>query len=374
MPLLAYLDISFNYLYGSIPLSLGNLQNMTDLNNHLSGVIPDIWSNFKYLYYLDISNNNFSGKIPSSIGSLSYIKFLFLGGSKLSGQVPSSLQNCTSMDTLDMGDNRLSGNLPSWVGEAMPSLLIFRVRNNSFTGHIPGQLCRLSNLHILDLSHNKLTGIIPTCLGNLSRLKIELELDSERYEGSLQVATKGRIMEYTETTLYPVNSLDLSSNNLSGGIPQELTTLSELGTLILSRNQLTGKIPEVIGNLKDLETLDLSHNKLVGEIPASMVSLTFLSHLNLSFNNLSGKIPTNNQFQTFDDPSIYGGSLALCGTPLATKCSASGNGNGETLSGWDKDDEDVKDRLEKLWFYLTVTLGFFMRFWGVCGSLMIEKR
>ncbi|XP_052195978.1 receptor-like protein EIX2, partial [Diospyros lotus] len=378
MSILIDLDISRNYLNGSIPLSIGNLTALNNLaisNNRLSGVIPNIWNSMPSLYFIDLSNNSLSGKIPSSIGSQGcYLVFLFLGKNNLSGQVPSSLQKCTHMETLDIGDNKLSGNLPSWIGETMLSLLILRVRNNSFTGHIPGQLCRLSNLHILDLSHNKLTGTIPTCLGNLSRLKIELELDSERYEGSLQVATKGRIMEYTETTLYLVNSLDLSSNNLSGGIPQELTMLSKLGTLILSRNQLTGKIPEMIGNLKDLETLDLSHNKLVGEIPTSMVSLTFLSHLNLSFNNLSGKIPTNNQFQTFDDPSIYGGNLALCGTPLATKCSGSGNGNGEAPSGGGKDDEDVKGRLEKLWFYLTVTVGFFMGFWGVCGSLMIKKR
>ncbi|XP_052195992.1 receptor-like protein EIX2 [Diospyros lotus] len=350
MPLLTYLDISSNHLNGSIPLSLGNL---------------------KYLYYLDISNNNFSGKIPSFIGSLSSLGYLFLGRNRFSGEVPSSLQNCTRMGILDIGDNRLSGNLPSWTGEAMPTLLIFRARNNSFTGDIPWQFCGHSYLHILDLSNNKLTGIIPTCLGDLIVFKYDLyHWFSKIHNISLLLVTKGRIMEYKARTLDLVKILDLSSNNLSGGIPQELTTLGMLGTLNLSRNLLTGKIPEMIGDLEDLETLDLSHNKFVGEIPASMASLTFLSHLDLSFNNLSGEIPTNNQFHTFNDPSIYEGNLALCGIPLATKCS----GSGETPSSGGKGDEDAEGRLEKLWFYLTVALGFFMGFWGVCGSLTIKRR
>jgi hypothetical protein len=68
---------------------------------------------------------------------------------------------------------------------------------------------------------------------------------------------------------------------------------------------LTGKIPDKIGSLHLLETVDLSNNYLSGLIPPSMSSMTFLNHLNLSRNNLSGPIPSTNQFQTFDDPSIY---------------------------------------------------------------------
>ncbi|XP_052195138.1 receptor-like protein EIX2 [Diospyros lotus] len=375
MPLLTDLDISRNYLNGNIPLSIGNLTDMTNLaisNNRLSGIIPNIWNGMTSLYFIDMSNNSLSGKIPSSIGFQGcYIVFLFLGKNNLSGEVPSSLQKCTIMDTLDIGDNKLSGNLPSWIGETMLSLLILSVRNNSFTGNIPSQICHLSDLHILDLSNNKFTGIIPTCLGNLSGFKAAL--NSTRYEGKLQVATKGSLLIFGESNLYLVNSIDLSKNNLSGGIPQALTTLSRLGTLILSGNQLTGKIPEKIGDLGALETLDLSHNRLVGRIPTNMASLTFLSHLNLSYNNLSGEIPTSNQFQTLIDPSIYEGNPALCGTPLA-KCDDNGNKPSNGGKEEEDEDEDADGWLEKLWFWLTVALGFFIGFWGVSGTLVMKKR
>ncbi|GMP83747.1 hypothetical protein CsSME_00037554 [Camellia sinensis var. sinensis] len=373
MPKLTDLDMSKNSLNGSIPLSIGNLNVLTNLDiskNHISGRIPDFWNDMPDLYYIDISNNRLSGTIPSSIGSLNSLRFLLLSKNNLSGEVPSALQNCTVMATIDIGDNQISGYIPAWIGESIPSLLILRLRNNSFTGSIPSQICTLSTLHILDLSQNKLSGIIPPCFGNLSGMKIELNSEKTRYQAYLEVVTKGRTFEYQDSNLYLVNNLDLSGNDLSGVIPEELTGLFNIGTLNLSMNHLRGTIPEKIGNLKQLETLDLSKNELSGPIPSSMASLTFLNHLNLSYNNLSGKIPTGNQLQTLIDPSIYEGNLALCGLPLTTNCS---NDGGEVPSRDNKEDTNDEGKFEKLWFSLTIVLGFFVGFWGVCGTLIIKK-
>ena len=134
-------------------------------------------------------------------------------------------------------------------------------------------------------------------------------------------------------------------------------------------------IPDNIGDLHQLESLDLSSNHLSGHIPSSMSSMTFLSHLNLSYNNLSGQIPSSNQFQTFNDPSIYVGNPELYGPPpLPTSVSTPSDRNAEH-----KDQEyvhvhiDGKDQFEKLWFYLSIALGFIVGFWAVCGSLLIKK-
>lgn len=72
--------------------------------------------------------------------------------------------------------------------------------------------------------------------------------------------------------------------------------------------------------MKSLESLDLSSNDLVGKIPDSLSKLSFLSHLNLSNNNLHGHIPSGHQLQTLDDPGIYDGNPGLCGAPLPRKC------------------------------------------------------
>lgn len=373
MPYLTDLDISLNSLNGSIPLSVGNLTSMTNLvisNNYLSGEIPDFWNDMNRLYLIDMSNNSLSGTIPRSMGSLPFLLFLMLSSNNLSGEIPFELKNCANMNSLDIGDNQLSGKIPTWIGENMASLLIFRARNNSFTGKLPRQICQLSALHILDLSKNSISGIIPSCLGNLSGFKT-VDLDTERYEGQgLKLISKGRLLEYRASTLYLMNSLDLSSNNFSGNFPESLTTLVELRTLNLSINHLKGKIPDEIGNLKNIETLDLKNNRLSGHIPSSISDLTFLNSLNLSSNNLSGKIPTANQFQSLNDPSIYQGNSLLCGAPLEIKCADSS----EMTPVGDKEETDNEGLFEDVWLIISIVVGFFVGFWGICGTLIVKKR
>nr|XP_048337436.1 receptor-like protein EIX2 [Ziziphus jujuba var. spinosa] len=372
MPLLSDLDVSYNSLSGNIPLSIGNLTGLMTLvisNNELSGQIPHFWENKQFMYIVDMSNNSFSGTIPTTMGYLSFVEFLVLSSNKLSGEFPSSLKNCTNMFSLDLGDNRFTGKLPAWIGEGMHNLLILRLRSNSFSGNIPHQFCGLSKLHIMDLSHNHLTGHIPHCIGNLSGLKSE-DIEEITYQGKLKVIAKGRVLLY-DSILYIFNSIDLSNNNLSGDIPMELTELIKLGNLNLSKNQLTGQLPSSIGNFEWIETLDISMNHISGPIPLSMTSLTFLSHLNLSYNNLSGKIPTTNQFLTLDDPSIYQGNAGLCGRPLSTECTDSG----QSKPGGDEEDGDGDggDKFEKLGLIISILIGFLVGFWGVCGTLIIKR-
>lgn len=374
LPYLTDLDISKNKLNGTIPLSVGNLTGLTTLvisNNRLSGNIPQFWENIPMLYILDMSNNSLSGTIPDSIGSIIFLKFLILSSNNLSGELPSSLRNCTQLNSLDIGDNQFSGTIPVWIGENMSSLLILRLRNNSFTGNIPSEICRLSLLHILDISKNNLFGLIPQCVGNLSGFQtVFTSDDADRYEGGLRLIAKGSILQYSSSQLYLVNSVDLSSNDLSGEIPSELASLFRLGTLNLSMNHLSGRIPSAFGKLKSLETLDLSKNQLSGPIPTTLVSLTFLSHLNLSYNKLSGKIPTGSQFQTLIDPSIYMGNNALCGFPLSVECDS----EIPPLPGQNNEDIDDKNDLEKVWLFSFVGLGFFTGFWAICGSLILKQQ
>lgn len=92
--------------------------------------------------------------------------------------------------------------------------------------------------------------------------------------------------------------IDLSLNNLTGEIPEEIATLHALVNLNLSQNHFSGNVPSRIGAIQSLESLDLSRNNLSGEVPASLSNLTFLSYLDLSYNNLEGPIPSGSQLDT----------------------------------------------------------------------------
>nr|AMM42794.1 LRR-RLK [Vernicia fordii] len=318
MPRLEKLDLSSNHLTGTIPSSfcdIKGLQVISLRSNQLSGELPNCWSHQLMFWAIDVSNNSLTGSIPSSFGSLSSLSVLLLSNNNLSGEIPSSLQNCSGLTSIDLRGNKVSGSLSSWIGERFASLFMLQLSSNSFSGPIPQQLCNPQNLHILDLSENKFSGAIPKCIGNLTGMVNGK--NSEVFLQLLMVALKGKTFEYSRISA-AVNGIDLSGNNLTGGIPDELINLHALRVLNLSRNQLSGKITEKIGDLQDLESLDLSHNHLSGPIPQSLASLNSLVQLNLSYNNLEGKIPEG--LQKFNDPSVFVGNPSLCGIPLPNKC------------------------------------------------------
>ncbi|CAL9016772.1 unnamed protein product [Prunus brigantina] len=389
MPRLDSLFLGSNHIKGSVPTSLCNIETLGALDlskNRLSGEIPGCLKNLQNLYAVDLSSNNLSGVIPSSVGYLRHLVWLNLNDNSLHGELPSALRNCSYLKHLDLGKNRLSGHIPAWIGDSFEFLIILRLRRNTFNGSIPSQLCQLSPLQVLDLAHNDLTGIIPHCFDYLKGMQLAqystnqpesdqqgYDIDAEPNNKNIWQVLKGREYESARISSLGV-SMDLSSNNLVGFIPEELTSLSGLLGLNLSHNHLEGSIPQEIGELKSLESFDISNNQLSGTIPMSMWSLatTTLSHLNLSYNNLSGPLPKVYEVQPFDSTSFTGNSL-LCGAPLPKNCPGDDELHQIPTSTSNVDHDSEEDRYEKLWFCLVVMLGFAMGFWGVLGPLMLNR-
>ncbi|GKV43613.1 hypothetical protein SLEP1_g50881 [Rubroshorea leprosula] len=375
---LAVLDLSNNMLSGNIPKSLCNSKSLGYLdlsNNMLSGSIPNCWRNDQSFFFIDLSSNNLSGLFPSTMVQLSSLSLLHLNNNSLHKGLHVALKNFTSLVVLDLGENKFSGNLTSIVrGEiSNHSLKVLRLRKNLVSGYIPLELCSFSHMQILDLADNNLIGSIPPCFGKFPIMVNATQLIHDSYggywdEAPLIEVVKGRYLEYKRRTLRLEISIDLSSNNLIGYIPEELILLKDLHNLNLSWNHLSGKIPEKIGQMENLESLDFSKNGLSGMIPNSMSSLTKLSHLNLSYNNLSGPIPTGYQLQTLEDPTMYAGNPQLCGAPLLNKCS--NDTLPPTTANFKDNDEGA---LKRMWFYIVVLLGFVTGFWGVVGTLIFVK-
>ncbi|KAB2601754.1 LRR receptor-like serine/threonine-protein kinase [Pyrus ussuriensis x Pyrus communis] len=335
---------------------------------------------FPNLYYMDLSHNQFEGPLPL-LSSDAHV--LHLKSNSFSGPIPSNFgQLMPKLSYLNLAENHLNGTIPSSLC-SMQTLLHLSLRSNQLYGEFPEAWSVWPNIMVVDVADNNLSGNIPSsagvprtipkCLKNLTALTF---FPYNNYtvpsydEVQTTVTTKGSELVYYETALRWVYSIDLSSNNLEGKIPEEMTSLIALGTLNLSRNQLRGNIPSTIGNLRWLETLDLSHNRLSGQIPQSYSSLSLLAHVNLSFNNLAGRIPSGNQLQTLEDPSIYEGNPLLCGVPLLTKCPGDETPPFRPSDAGDNKDEDDNGRL---WLYVSITLGFIIGFWGVCGTLIVKK-
>nr|GMC79020.1 receptor-like protein 12 [Ipomoea batatas] len=378
---ISILHLSNNKFVGSIYFLCSIISSETssiDLSyNQLSGEIPNCWNNSLYnLFILNLANNNFSGKVPYSLGSLSGLQSLHLRNNKFIGELPSSLQNCTSLRVMDFGGNEFVGKIPSWMGGSLTNLLIVSLRHNKFYGKVPSSICHLNSIQILDLSGNILTGEIPHCFYNFTyMMKNSRSIGKTiRYLND----TSGRLNSYIDNILIQwknqdreyrkqlglLKSIDLSSNQLIGHIPEELSSLKGLISLNLSNNHLIGKIFPTIYQLEMLEVLDLSRNQLSGEIPIGLARLNYLDVLDLSSNFLSGKIPTGTQLQSFD-ASSYAENIGLCGDPLP-KCSSD-------IPPQNKDNDfQEDDSFLNREFYISMVLGFSLCFWGIVITLVLK--
>ncbi|PWA70726.1 leucine-rich repeat protein [Artemisia annua] len=355
-------------------------------NTSIYGPLPDWLQKLPVIKRLDLSNNFLTGPLTNLQpnqrtkpgNDSSDIRLLLLKNNFFNGSIPDSFCNATDLWFLDLSENMLSGNIPECFGN-LQELYAMILSSNHLSGAIPSSLgklgsslsclCQGSALQIMDLGENSLTGRMPRCFKNLSQMTRN---DSkftfwEIFEPAIKQAIKGNSLEYTKTMNYLV-TMDLSSNNLGGEIPQELTFLKGLLSLNLSNNHFTGRIPNRIGDMKSLESLDLKGNNLSGMIPQSISHLNFLAVLNLSHNNLSGRIPTGTQLHSFN-PSTYAGNNQLCGSPLPTRCS--GDERIET-DGTEKQ-EDEEDANKWIWIYST-TSGFTTGLLVILGILALSRK
>ncbi|XVF78271.1 hypothetical protein PTKIN_Ptkin14bG0118200 [Pterospermum kingtungense] len=342
---------------GPIPALLGNLPQMVfiDLSeNSFEGEIPKTLFNLTQIIHLDLSHNHLEGSLPNHVSELQLLEVFSLSNNSVSGGVPSWLFALPSLQELDLSYNNLSGP----IGQIPKPNSVHHVdlSSNNIQGPIPNSFFNLGNISSLDLSSNNLSGVIkPDMLSKLRYLS-ELYLSNNKF---LSLSTSGGdvnysfphlgIVEFSSCSIrqFPnffrtvgLGRLDLSNNNISGGISKweaegwedlvmlnlsynSLTflegfpgknlevldlhsnlrqgpillnllipnPLQSLMLFIISENKLTGNIPSSMCNSTSLRVVDLSKNSLSGSIPECLVNSSYLYLLNLEKNNLSGKFP-----------------------------------------------------------------------------------
>ncbi|KAJ9128825.1 hypothetical protein P3X46_034435 [Hevea brasiliensis] len=325
---------NFSAMIGVDFLDRSSLSFLDISNNKVSGPFPRQLCNMSSLEFLDLSENRLYGPMPSCFNASS-LRFLFLQKNSLNGSIPHVLLRSPNLVALDLRDNSFSGNIASWISQ-LSQLRVLLLGGNELHGSIPNQLCELRNVSIMDLSSNLLSGSIPSCFNNISfgnNISFRMmgviysyfmnnivdancaPLDSPLHfhlpcvywnsleDVEVEFAMKYRYNSYRGDIINLMAGIDLSCNELSGRIPQEIGDLHGIRSLNLSNNHLTGSIPVSFSNLRNLESLDLGNNSLNGEIPNELVVLTFLETFNVSYNNFSGRVLDKGQFGTFDENS-----------------------------------------------------------------------
>ncbi|RDY00652.1 LRR receptor-like serine/threonine-protein kinase GSO1, partial [Mucuna pruriens] len=309
------LHLSDNKLQGKIPSFFGNMCTLQSLylsNNKLKGEISDFiqnssWCNRHIFHTLHLSYNRITGVLPKSIGLLSELEFLFLTGNSLEGDVTElHLTNFSKLKTLHLSQNSLSlkfvsnwvppfqlinlklascklgPSFPSWL-HTQSSLLWLDISDNGLNDSVPEWFWnKLQYMVKLNMSHNKLAGAIPNIPSKLI-LRPIIILNSNQFENRLP------------TFLLQASELFLSENmfsDLFSFLCGEQSTAANLATLDLSSNQIKGQLPDCWNSVDSLLFLDLSNNKLSGKIPMSMGSLVKLEALVLRNNSLTGQLPS----------------------------------------------------------------------------------
>ncbi|KAG2334122.1 hypothetical protein Bca52824_005302 [Brassica carinata] len=201
------LDLSSNYLFGSVPPDVSRLVKLQSLmldGNYFNGSVPDA---------LDSLTNLTNGRLTN----------LALSHNEVSGELP-DLSGLDHLHVLDLRENRFDSELP-----LLPrSLVTVLLSKNSFSGEISRRFDGLSQLQHLDLSFNHLTG------------------------------TPSRFL----FSLPNISYLDLASNKLSGKLPTNLTCGGKLGFVDLSDNRLVGTPPGCLAGSSGERVVKLGGNCL----------------------------------------------------------------------------------------------------------------
>ncbi|KAK7357254.1 hypothetical protein VNO80_16538 [Phaseolus coccineus] len=348
------IDLSQNQIHSQLPKTLPYLRSLKSLvlhDNFLKGPIPSWLGQLEQLQELDLSHNSFSGPIPASLGNSPSLIKLILESNDLNGNLPVELGQLFKLETLRVSNNPLTGivsernlrslrNLknfslsspalifdfyPKWV----PPFQLLNIELGYLRDKLPAWLFTQSSLKYLTIRHstasfepldmfwkfaNRLESISlenNTINGDMSKVFLSskvvwlgannlrggmphispevvvLHLRNNSLSGSISPLLCHN-MRHKSNLVY----LDMSYNNLSGGLTDCWNNWKSLVLVNLRFNNLTGKIPHSMGSLSNLRFLYLKSNKFFGKVPFSLRKCKNLRILDLCRNNLSGVIPS----------------------------------------------------------------------------------
>ncbi|XP_037495187.1 receptor-like protein 13 [Jatropha curcas] len=287
---LNYLDCQENKIYVTMddhnltPKFQLDILKLSGYHLYGSGKLPKFLYHQYNLRVVDLSHNRIQGKFPKwLLENNTKLEELHLANNSLSGSFQLPTHSLLNLSILDVSDNCLYGYLPKKMGIYFPKIYFpklrdLNMRRNSLSGNIPSSFGNMSLLTKLDLSDNNLSGSIPEQLTMVCISLNELILSDNSLQG--QIFPESANLEYLEKLL-------LDGNRLSTSIPNSLSNCTRLIIFNVSDNHLFGNIPKWIGNMSSLEILDLSLNSISGSLSSNCPN-SYLREIHLSKNKLQG--------------------------------------------------------------------------------------
>uniref|UniRef100_A0A0E0IYC9 non-specific serine/threonine protein kinase n=1 Tax=Oryza nivara TaxID=4536 RepID=A0A0E0IYC9_ORYNI len=287
---LTHLDLSYNNFSTSFPSVLYNCSNLKYLdlsNNAFAGQLPSDLNHLSALFeHLNLSSNRFTGNIPPSIGWFPRLKSLLLDTNQFDGSYPAEdISNLADLEVLTLAHNPfILAPVPVEFGR-LTRLTFLWLSNMNITGEIPESLSSLRELNLLDLSMNSLEGKIPTWIWQHKKLKI-LDLHTNRFTGEIE---PNSLVKHS-----PLANLEVSNNNLSGELPEDICFNRKLYGIAVFNNSFSGKLPSSLDGCYLLQNLVLYNNNFSGEFPQGLWSVVTnqLSTVMIQNISFSGTLPT----------------------------------------------------------------------------------
>lgn len=246
---------------------------------NLTGTLPAEFANLAHLRELDLSRNYINGSIPLSFAKLPLTNLSLLGN-RITGTIPSEIGDISTLEELVLEDNQLDGPLPANLGR-LSRLRRLLLSANNFTGTIPETFGNLKNLTDFRIDGNAISGKMPDFIGNWTELT-RLDMQGTLMQGPITRAIS-QLTNLSEMRILGLSGSSTKFPNLQG--------LENMKIVILRNCSIFGSIPEYMGNMGKLKTLDLSYNNLTGPIPNTFQGSKF-DNLFLASNALSGEIPS----------------------------------------------------------------------------------
>ncbi|KAL3848622.1 hypothetical protein ACJIZ3_010504 [Penstemon smallii] len=246
----------------------------------LKGKVSDSVCKLDQLRLLDLSHNFLEGGLPLKFSNLKKLQVLDFSHNFLVGPAFELIAGLKSIQSLNLSGNAFTGNFNDFG--MYPYLVALNLSNNLFTGQLNSQNFTFSNrIRFLDLSSNSLSGSIPDSLYLLSSLE-QLSISGNSFSGQLS------------SKIYKLSNLKmlvLFGNRFNGSFPNVFGNLTQLEQFVAYSNSFSGSLPSTLGLCKKLRVLDLRNNSLSGSIDLDFNGLPNLCTVDFASNHLTGPLP-----------------------------------------------------------------------------------